>query len=84
MKIGGYDETLFLGEEHDLAKRAVKSGATLKFYSDLEAINSVRRIKKEGFFPSLLKTIYSEIYRIIFGKIKRKLFNYEFGNHLMN
>jgi glycosyltransferase involved in cell wall biosynthesis len=81
-RIGGYDESLVLGEEHDLAKRAVSAGGKFRFYSDIIAYNSTRRIEKEGFVLSLLKTTYSEIFRLLFGKIKRKLFNYEFGNHV--
>ena len=77
-KIKGYDETLLLGEEHDLAQRAVKAGAKYGFFMDLHLYNSPRRIEKEGFFKSLIKGGYSELYREFIGKIRKKKFEYNF------
>jgi len=76
--INGYDETLLLGEEHDLAQRAVKTGAKYDFFMDLHVYNSPRRIEKEGFFKSLIKGGYSELYREFIGKIRKKKFEYNF------
>ena len=80
-KINGYDETLFLAEEHDLAQRAVKAGAKYKFFMDLSVYNSPRRNIKEGSFRLLMKGVYSELYRFFKGKIRKKILNYEFGNY---
>ena len=80
-KIKGYDESLLLAEEHDLAQRAVKSGAKFRFMMSMHVHNSPRRNIKEGSFKLLMKGVYSELYRFFIGKIKKKLFDYEFGNY---
>ncbi len=80
-KIKGYDETLLLAEEHDLAQRAVKAGAKYKFFMNLSVYNSPRRNVKEGSFKLLTKGIYSELYRFFIVKIRKKIFDYEFGKY---
>ena len=77
-KISGYDEYLFLGEEHDLVQRSIKSGGTFKFL-DLHLLNSPRRIEKEGFFGLTFKSLYSEGYRMVFGNVKRKFIEYDYS-----
>jgi glycosyltransferase involved in cell wall biosynthesis len=79
--IDGYDETLMLGEEHDLAQRANEQGAKIGFFMDLYVMNSVRRIKKEGIFRLAFKSLYSEFYRSFIGKIRKKIIKYEFGKY---
>lgn len=79
--INGYDETLLLGEEHDLAQRAIKNNAKCDFFMDLHVYNSPRRIEKEGTIKVLTKGAYSELYRLFVGKVRKKIFTYEFGNH---
>ena len=80
-KLKGYDETLYLAEEHDLATRAYLENAKIGFFMDLKVYNSVRRINKEGFLIQTFKTLYSELYRFLFGKIKKKIIKYEFGRY---
>ncbi len=80
-KINGYDESLLLGEEHDLAQRAIKHGGKFGFYMDLHVHNYPRRLEKEGTIIVLLKSAYSELYRLFIGKIKKPIYKYEFGNY---
>lgn len=77
-RINGYDESLYLAEEHDLVQRAK---GKYKFFSDLFVYNSPRRFKKYGFWRTVFISSYSEIYRILFGKIRKKFFEYEFGHY---
>jgi glycosyltransferase involved in cell wall biosynthesis len=79
-KINGYDPSLKLGEEHDLIKRAKKSGANYKFYMNFNVNIAPRRLQKEGFCKLLAKATYSEIYRLFF-KIKKNIFKYEYGKY---
>jgi glycosyltransferase involved in cell wall biosynthesis len=79
--IKGYDENLVLGEEHDLLQRAKKQNVKYRMIMSLNVLNNTRRLKKEGFLKSFLKTFYSELYRTFIGKARKPLFNYEFGNH---
>jgi glycosyltransferase involved in cell wall biosynthesis len=74
--INGYDETLVLGEEHDLLQRAKKTGSRFKF-SDSYVLNSPRRIVKEGFFGLTAKSLYSEFYRM-FKPVRKRIFEYDY------
>ncbi len=80
-KINGYDESLILAEEHDLAQKVHKARGKIRFFMDLYVMNFVRRIEKEGFFKQTFKTLYSEFYRTFIGKIKKKIIKYEFGKY---
>ena len=79
-KINGFDTELFLGEEHDFITRASKYNK-FKFYKDIFVLCSPRRIVREGFLKISVKTLYSEFYRLIFGKIKKPIYKYEYGNN---
>jgi glycosyltransferase involved in cell wall biosynthesis len=76
--LNGFDEAIFVGEDHDIVKRACKNNAKTAFLNNPKVIFSVRRLEKEG-FTMLFKYFFSTIYIIIFGKITRKIYNYEMG-----
>ena len=80
-KTGGYDEAIQLGEEHDLIRKVLKHKVKFRFLAKFFVLNSTRRLEKEGFIVLLFKSICSELYALAFRKIKRRLFNYEFGNY---
>jgi glycosyltransferase involved in cell wall biosynthesis len=80
-KVGGYDGSLILGEEHDLVHRLKGKGAKFHFFMDLSVTNSARRVEKEGLIKLLVKNAYSEIIRFFGFKITKKLFDYEFGKY---
>jgi len=79
-RIGGFDETLRLAEDHDLVIRASR-------YRPLRVLEStffwvgVRRFIKEGRLNYAGKVIYAEIYRWFRGRIiDEKAIRYEFGD----
>jgi GT2 family glycosyltransferase len=74
----GYDETLFLGEEHEFAARLKKIGKG-KFYTDIFVWNSPRRLEKEG-IRSFLKDIYSEIIRLK-GPLRKEIYERKYGHY---
>lgn len=76
-KLNGFDGSLVLGEEHDLASRAKKAGARC-YFSRLFVFTSPRRIRKEGFIGLTIKSLYSESYRMLIGKIDKKIFDYDY------
>jgi len=78
-KLNGFDESLFFGEEHDLAKRA-KQIAKGKFFTDIFVYNVPRRLQKEGTFRTLLLDMYSEVYRF-FKPAKHKIYNKKYGHY---
>lgn len=83
-KLHGFDKTIFVGEDHDIVKRARKNGYRVIFVNNPKVIFSIRRLEKEG-GAMLLKYLFSTIYIVFFGKITRKMYNYEMGgDHFKN
>lgn len=81
LKLGGFDETLLLCEDHDLVKRASKHGGFRVFWIVL--FTSIRRYSENGklvlaifYFKVSIGTMLGKKYKRQNAKIK-----YEFGNH---
>lgn len=79
-KIKGFDETLYLSEDHDFVERAGKVGS-FGFLTSVTAGVSTRRWQKEGGIKLGAKYIYSMIYMGLFGQIRTEIVDYEFGNY---
>jgi hypothetical protein len=77
---GKFDETLYLGEEHELSERLYKLGKG-KFFMDIFAYNYPRRIEKEGTYRTLFKDIISELHRMFIGKINFKIYEKRYGHY---
>lgn len=79
-QIGGFDEQLYLAEDHDYVQRAARLG---KFgYLHGHKIHvSVRRFEEEGRWDIARKYVLSELYLFFKGKIKKPIFTYGFGKH---
>lgn len=76
----GFDESLFLAEDHDYVRRAKKVGqfAYLKSY---KIPVSVRRLSEDGRLKIVLKYIAIELHQIFLGKVRTNIFNYRFGHY---
>mgnify|MGYP001559397115 CR=1 FL=1 len=79
-RIGGFDESLILAEDHDYVKRAKKLGQ-FSYLKSYKVPVSVRRLSEEGRMKLALKFIAIELHLIFLGKIKKNIFKYNFGNH---
>ena len=79
-KIGGFDETLTLTEDHDYAFRANKLGKT-GFLHSMDIPMSIRRYKEEGKIRTTLKYTLIELHWLFLGKIRKNFFTFEFGRH---
>lgn len=77
--IHGFDEKLRFGEDYEYVQRAAKCGAKLKVLPRGRVYFSVRRLSDEGRLTYVKKSIMSEIYRFLHGKVDKELFPYEFG-----
>lgn len=77
-KIGGFDENIFVGEDHDIVKRAKKGKLKVKFIPEIKIIFSTRRFEKEG-TAVIFKYFIATLYIAFFGKITRKIYNYRMG-----
>lgn len=79
-QINGFDESVYLAEDHDFARRAAQIG---KFgYINTHKIHvSVRRLDEEGRWVIFRKYLTSELYMFFQGKIKHRIYDYKFGEH---
>lgn len=78
-RVGGFNESLKLAEDHDLVKRASQF-RPLRVLNSAKVQVSVRRLEKEGRVNLISKYVAVELYRILLGEIKTDIFKYEFGN----
>ena len=78
-RIGGFDQTIFFGEDYDLIKRAHAQGGNMKIYKTPLFFVSTRRFEQEGLIVSLYKSITALIYQMIFGPVRKQIFKYEMG-----
>ncbi len=79
-KIGGYNETLKLAEDHEYITRAKKMGK-FKILKKPKVYISVRRLEAEGRLNIAAKYVACEVYRVLLGEIKTDIFKYKFGHH---
>lgn len=78
-KIGGFNEELYMSEDHNLIQKAYKQGFIPKLLANTPVVFSLRRVKKEGFFHVAYKYVFAAVYFLLFGDIKKKIFPYEMG-----
>ena len=78
-KIGGFDEEIKIGEDHDYARRAAKYGK-FGFIETEPVLTSTRRFERDGRFKTYLKYILAGIWMLFFGPIKSDIFKYRL-NH---
>jgi glycosyltransferase involved in cell wall biosynthesis len=76
-EMGGFDEELFLTEDHDYVIRAARYGK-FRYLWKPRVKFSVRRFDKEGRWHLIWKYLVLEIY-MIFKRVRREVVHYEFG-----
>jgi glycosyltransferase involved in cell wall biosynthesis len=76
-QIGGFNEKLFLTEDHDYVIRAAKQGKFRYLYNPRVKF-SVRRFDKEGRLRLIWKYLKLEMY-MIFKDVEKDVIGYEFG-----
>jgi len=79
-RLGGFNEEIKFAEDHSYVRKAKKIG-NFGILRSVRVISSLRRFEKDGWILTYLKYIFAEIYMIIFGDIKRDIFNYRFGHY---
>lgn len=78
-KIGGFNEELYMSEDHNLIQKAYRHGYIPELLSDTPVVFSLRRVKKEGFLQVAYKYLFVTFYFLLFGDIKKKIIPYEMG-----
>lgn len=77
--LGGFDEKLFLSEDHDIIKRAYQQNISAQVLKNAKVKVSLRRFKKEGHFDVLKNYLVAWIHYFINGGIYKKIFTYNMG-----
>jgi len=78
-KIGGFNEEIKIGEDHDFARRAAKI-SKFGFIETEPVLTSIRRFEKDGRIKTYLKYLVAGIYMLFFGPIKKEIFKYRFDD----
>jgi len=77
-RVGGFDETLHLAEDHDFVKRAAEH-ARLHMLESTQIHMSVRRLEKDGRFSYTAKCLRVELHRLFKGEVTDDIVDYQFG-----
>ena len=78
-RVGGFDESLKLAEDHDLVQRA-SAFRPLEVLSDAKLHVSVRRLEKEGRFALVQKYMQVEAHLFLKGAIREDIVDYDFAS----
>ena len=79
-RVGGFDESIKIMEDHDLVRRAAKF-RPLRILKKPKMRVSMRRFEAEGRIQVLLKSMHMVLYRTFLGEIRKDIIEYEFGNY---
>lgn len=77
--LGGFDEKLFLAEDHNVIQRAYQWGIRAKFLRNAKVEFCLRRMKREGELTLLYKSLVATFHVLLRGDIKTKIFDYSMG-----
>ena len=78
-KIGGFDETIMLAEDHEYVREVGKCG---KFgYIEIDPVlTSARRTERDGSVKTYCKYLLAGTYMLVVGPIRTDIFRYRFYN----
>lgn len=83
-RLGGFNERIRFGEDHEFAFRARAHNQAIGFVKNARLTLSLRRFKSEGRAQVLRKYIYSTTHFLLRGPTTRVLFEYKMGGHYHN
>ncbi len=78
-RVGGFDEEIKIGEDHDIARRAAKV-SKFGFIKTRPVLTSVRRFERDGRVRTYCKYLLAGIYMLLFGPVKKDIFKYRFND----
>lgn len=80
--LGGFDEKIFMSEDHHLIQQAYNWGVRPKMAAQLSVTYSLRRLKAEGRLRFMYKYLIAITHTLFRGAVRKKLFEYEMGGQL--
>jgi len=78
-KVKGFDDEIVFGEDFDIIQKIHRLKAKFAVFETPILYVSTRRFEKEGLLFSLYKSVKALAYQLVFGPIKKPIFNYEMG-----
>lgn len=82
LRMGGFDEKLFVAEDHSLIQTAQKWGVKARFLRNLKLKFSLRRMRREGAFILFYKYLVSTAHVLFKGNIYEEIYAYPMGGSL--
>ncbi len=80
--VGGFNEKLYLAEDHNIIQKAYEWGVRAKFIRSVKVKFSLRRVRREGQLAIFYKYLLSTAHVLIKGDIKKKIYKYEMGGEV--
>lgn len=77
--VGGFNERLYLAEDHNIIQRAHAWGVRAKFLRNVKVKFSLRRVRREGQLAVFYKYLLSTAHVLIKGDIKKRIYEYDMG-----
>jgi glycosyltransferase involved in cell wall biosynthesis len=77
--IGGFEEQIYIAEDHSIIQKARKWGVKAKFMKSIRVGFSLRRMKKDGQLRFFYKNLVATAHIMLKGDIYKKIFEYEMG-----
>lgn len=74
-ELNGFNESIKLAEDHDLARRAKKIGR-FGIIRGAKLLVSIRRFQKDGWIKTALKYFLAELHMIFLGPVRTNIFRY--------
>lgn len=80
-KVGGFDESIKLAEDHYLARQAKKAKAKIGIIKSVKLFASERRFKKDGWISVGIRYFLCEMHMIFIGPVRSDIFKYKFDHY---
>ena len=80
VQLNGFDEEIFLAEDHDLARRAAKI-SKYGIIKSTKIFTFDRRFKKDGWVKTGIRYFLCEAHMVLKGPVKKDIFNYKFNHY---
>lgn len=79
-KLGGFNENIRIGEDHDYARRGAKCGR-YGFLTSSKLPLFMRRCQRMGILKTNLKYLSCNLFNALLGEVKSDIFKYNFGQY---
>nr|MBI5455445.1 glycosyltransferase [Candidatus Levybacteria bacterium] len=79
LKMGGYNESVFVFEDQYFFQVAKRHKLKIKYSNKIKMYFSLRRVAKDGVFGYFYFNIYATLYYVFKGPVVKKFYDYQMG-----